>query len=64
MELNVAYMQYAAAVDTESLNKKKYDEFKQRISRFEEVDTLEAAKALSKEILPTKTIKILAIQLV
>ena len=53
MEVNLAYMQYAAEADSEALNKKKYEEFKERISKFADVDTLEGAKALAKEILPT-----------
>ena len=53
MEMDLTYMQYTVAVDTEALNKKKIEEFKERISRFADVDTVEAAKALAKEILPT-----------
>lgn len=56
MEMNFAYMQYAATVDTETLNKKKFDAFKERIKRFDEVDTIEEARALAKEILPTANV--------
>lgn len=53
MELNYSYMQYTASVDTATVDKKKYEEFKERISRFNEVDTVEEARTLAKEILPT-----------
>lgn len=53
MEFNQQFYQYSSVADAERKNQEKYKEFKERISRFEKVDTIEAAKALAKEILPT-----------
>ena len=55
MELNYQYMQYNAAVDTEKVNRDKYNSFKERIKKFESVDTIEAARELAKQILPTSS---------
>jgi len=38
--------------DIEKQNKEKYEQFKERISQFAEIETIEDAKALSSKILP------------
>lgn len=51
--INPALLQYGAAVKQVSEDLDKLSEFKERIFRFREVETLADAKALATKILPT-----------
>lgn len=49
---DILLKQYQFEVDTSFDNVKKYNEFKDRITKFEEIKTLDEAKSLASEILP------------
>ena len=53
MSTNFTYIQYSQIADAANINQQKYEAFKERISKFENVSTIEAAKELAKQILPT-----------
>ena len=53
MEFNQNYYQYSLNADIEKKDKEKYEAFKERVSKFADIKTIEEAKALASEILPT-----------